>query len=666
MSTTVSYTKTLRNASFLVTLIQESIQTLVLNYYNYDTTTSGLSLTFKTVPDTASKQIIDTLVINYNENHALGMSKDDFMSFKFAQFSSAMDQPLSTTPTDVLFQSELYVDRQYYMASSRSYIYIQKPGTYLVIARMTSHTYAPFVDNSCVQYDLFYDDTRTEQGFLVYPNNAVYTTHRNVSNGQETAIMACVFTCNPSMGSYIKIQAKMIAGNSPMAIKGDFTSIKILNIPNASYFESTLGQQISAPTSYTNLFISRDRIVNYPFSHTAGQASVVIQNAGWLFLIARATFLKTSGTDNTEASLRFYSLGQFAFMAGTSGYSTEVVTGMKTTANFTGLIPVNAGTTITYQAMITQGTNMFITAGETGFVAVFLNASLYPQISLLNSFTDVTQVNGPYLSANVYQDLTFTTLRTLQPAAPSNTVIFSTTTPEIIINDTGVFTISAHISVHNPSNNAGQLTVRLANSVDGGITYYYIIGSRASRSIGRQDKTSVTTMSILPVSNGHRVKVQCNVTNAAGDNIVFADSCTLSLMKFSTTSKKNTNDSITSFGKIFQFVVSKETMQTTSTTYVEKSRLITSFIPAGIYKISSRASLLVPIGETITYELITSSPTGQLTEVSQKDITLTEQAFETVDFIYLNDGVHTFIQQIKTVNGTLVSISSANIELCHT
>lgn len=668
MSTkTASYVKSLNNPAWLVTLIQNSVTTNTLNFYNYDVPTTTLTLTFRQNLDTSTKQIVDTLVLNYNETQALSLSLADQTAFKFAQFTSTVDQALSTTPTDIRFQSETYVDRQYYMSSTKSFLYIQKPGTYLVLARLTSYVSGSFVDTSCVQYDLFYDDTRTEQGFLNYPLTTVYTTHRNVWNGQETTILACVFLCNPAQGSYVKVQGKIISGSTPISIKGDYTTVQFMNIPNASYFESVLTTSFTLPTAFGNVFLGKDRIVNYPFNHTVGQASITISNSGWLFLIAKATFTKSSGVDNSQAALRFYSLGQFAFMAGTAGYSTEIVAGSKSTANYTGLIPVNAGTTITYQVQQTQGSSMALSPNETGVVAVFLNASLYPQISLLNSFTDIVQNNGPFLYDNLYNDLTFTTLRTLQPPSPNNTIIFSTNTPEIIVNDTGVFTISAHVSVYNPSNNSGQLTVSLSSSVDGGKSYYSIIGSKSSRSIGRQDKTSVTTTSIVPISSGHRIKVQSAATNASGDVIQYADSCTVSLLKFSTATLTSAQTlGQTTFGTNFHVVISKESMQMNSTSMVEKCRLTTGYLPSAVYRVASRCAITIPDSEVVTYELLSSPPSGQTTTISSKVVYTSNPSLGTTDYMFLSEGVHTFIMQMSTKLGLTITASGALIELWRT
>jgi len=299
----------------------------------------------------------------------LNLTSQQMSSYKFAQYTMSKDTLINGV-TDVPFQVENNVDRLYYTASSNNYVYIQKPGTYLVIARLTSD-FAQGSQNvpTCVSYELQFDDTRTEKGYLQYPNTIVYTTHRSIDNGSESTVLSCVLTVNSQFGTYVKIVANRQVGTGTIQLKGNFTSILFMNIPNAAFFEGTITSNVNMTNSFQNMFFGKRRIVNYPFSHNVGQASVTLQNSGWLLLIAKSTFTKTSGTDITQAALRFFSLGLNSQMSGTSGYSTEIITGMKSTSNFIGMIPVNAGTQITYQTMMTHGSNLQMTAGETGYLA---------------------------------------------------------------------------------------------------------------------------------------------------------------------------------------------------------------------------------------------------------------------------------------------------------
>lgn len=659
---TVTYTKTLRNAPWLINYVRSIVSLNTLQYYSYNPVTSSLTFTFSNELDTATRQVLDTLVNNYNETQALTLTLPEISAFKFCQVSAKVDVPIASSgTTDVPFMSENYLDRSYFMSSNR-YVYIQRPGTYLIISRVSAYIPSGYVDDTNVQYDLLYDDTRTEQGYLTYPNSSVYTLHRSVGQGRSSSTMSCVFTVNSATGTFIKIQARVVAGTSPISIIGDFTNLIVMNIPNASYFESTIGANITLTNNFSNLFLVRDRLVHYPFSHTVGQASVPISAAGWLFLIARATVTKTSGTENSEAAVRFFSNGQAQLIAGTLGYSVECPTGMKSTSNYMGLIPVNAGTSITMQAMMTQGSNMIMTPGETGYIAVFLNGNLFPQMSLLNAFTDVVQAGGPYLADDIFQDLTFTTLRTLQPTSPNNTIIFSTSSPEIVINDTGVFVISAHISINNQTSNNGQATVRLLASVDGGATYVYVSGSQASRPLGRNDKTSVTTTVLIPVSSGHRIKVQASSTSAVSDYITYADSCTVSLLKFSSLTR--TSGTINStFGQHAHVILSQEALTTNVNTVVEKCRLVTRFIDAGVYRVSARANIVISPTDTLSVSLVYSSPNGQTTTVKTRVLTSADTQMTFVDYIYMIEGVHVYLLNFQSSTGQTFTVSDALIEM---
>lgn len=663
MSNALTYTKSLKNPPFLISLLQNTVKTNKLDYYSYAPQTSTLNLTFSQAVDASTKQVIDALIINYNETQASALTIPELSSYRFAQFVMANDAPLSSTSADVIFSTESYVDRGWYNSTpSKSYIYIQKPGTYLIMARVTSYlTEETPTDNVNVIYEFHYDDTRTEQGYLVYPNSSVYTSHTSVTK-QETTMLACVFTCNQPQGSFVKVVARVISGTSTISLRGGFTNINIMNIANAAYFESVVTNHLTVPTAFGNVFLGNDRVVNFPFSHTQGQASVTTSAAGWLMLIAKGTFNKTSGTDLTQGNLRFYSVGQFAPFAGTTAYSPIIVPGLKSTSNFFGVVPVNAGTTIAMQVASASGTGLRLEGLESGFIAVFLNATLYPQLSLLNSFTDITQTSGPILNSNIVTDLTFTTLRTLQPPSPNNTIIFSTSSPEIIVNDTGVFAMAAHISLTNQSGNNGIVNVRLAHSVDGGANYYPIVGSNSTRTLPANGKTSVLTTVVIPVSSGHRIKVQAYSNNTLADNVVFSDSCTLSMMKFATATLSTTTS--TAFGTQFHVVISKENMSLTTNAYVEKCRLVTQFIPAGIYRISGRASIDNSNGQTVTYRLISSSPTGNVTGVSLITINSTDMSFNTLDYMNLSEGVNTIIMELKNDTQTgYVTVSNALIDI---
>lgn len=661
----LTFTKTLLNPQLFVSVVQNLLTTNTISYYQYDTSNSLLTLYFKTIPDTTTSQMVTTLVTNYNETHALNLSTQQMAAYKFAQYTMSKDTLISGA-TDVPFQVENNVDRLYYTMSSNNYVYIQKPGTYLVIARLTTDFAAGSTNTPTgVSYELQYDDTRTEKGYLTYPNTAVYTTHRSITNGSESTVLSCVLTVNSQFGTYVKIVANRITGTGTVQLKGNFTSILFMNIPNAAFYEGNITSTVNVSNSFQNLFFGNRRIVNYPFTHNVGQASVTIQNSGWLLLIAKSTFTKTSGTDNTQAALRFFSLGLNSQMSGTSGYSTEIITGMKSTSNFIGMIPVNSGTQITYQTMMTQGSNLQMTAGESGYLAVFFNASLYPQLSLLNAFTDVTQTLGPVLSGNTPVDLTFTTLRTLQPAAPNNVINFSTSTPEITVNDTGLFLITAHISVTNPTQNNGTMTVFLTSSIDGGQKYLPIIGSYVTRNIGRGDKTSATTMAIAQVSSGHRIKVQASSSNDVLDLNQFADSCTISLCKFvtSTLASSKANAATSVFGNNFHVVTSKDPITISTSNPVEKCRLVTGYIPAGIYRVGSRADyVLQSTNETAQYILTHYGSNGTVTTLSNQQRSTTQTTFMTLDYIFVPEGINTFTMQLASLNGTPLTIQNAFIE----
>jgi len=209
------------------------------------------------------------------------------------------------------------------------------------------------------------------------------------------------------------------------------------------------------------------------------------------------------------------------------------------------------------------------------------------------------------------------------------------------------------------------MTVNLTTSIDGGQNYLPVIGSYVTRNIGRNDKTSATTMALAQISSGHRIKVQATSNNGHLDMNQFADSCTISLCKFTTSTLASSRaiNTASVFGNNFHVVTSKDLLTIATSNPVEKCRLVTTYIPAGIYRVGGRCDyVLQNANDTAQYILTHYASNGSVTVLSNQQRTVSQTIFMTLDYIFVPEGINTFTMQLASTNSTPLTLQNAFIE----
>ena len=144
MSSTYTYAKVLKNVPALVGYLQEKMDDVVLDYYDYDATTTVLTLKFSSPLSVDEEGLLTGYVTSHVDRATL--TKTDLSTFRYVRAYKTAPQTLSTTlnsSADVVFLSSNHMDQDYYaLSSDGKYINILKPGTYLFMAKVSA-TLAP-------------------------------------------------------------------------------------------------------------------------------------------------------------------------------------------------------------------------------------------------------------------------------------------------------------------------------------------------------------------------------------------------------------------------------------------------------------------------------------------------------------------------------------------
>jgi len=641
--TTYTYTKTIKNVTLLMSTIYNNFGKQV-ELYDYDIPTSTLTITFKNVLSDDDKLALDTLVNIYVDSTSL--TPEDILSLRTLHVHKSKDQNMPNTlntVVEVLFKSPLYIDREYYqMSNSGKYIYIQKPGIYLITVKVGASLVPGAVagTNTIIQWGISYDDTRAEGFYISVPNTNVYTIHTNVNSMADTAMLTCVLNVTGTMGTYFRLTAKQTVGNTPLTIDMDLTNMTLLYIPGASFYEGNLTTALTLTTNYANVNLNSDRLIQYPFTHTVSTPNVTVNQRGYVLFMMKATTNKTTGTDQSNSRVRLMvnNTDVNLFMSS----SPVAAASNRTTTNFIGCIPVNAGDIISMQAKINSGTSLQLPAAESGLLLTYLHPSVIRTISV-GSF-----------SANTSNALNVTPNDVPMSSTLSNFPVgnIALSTASVSILNAGSYLIFSNTTITNSSSGHRETGAYLVSTSDSGKTYYYGLGSLGIKQVFPNILTTVPSCSILTLPAGSTIKLSAATNGAITDNVTVSDSSTFTLLNFA---PYQFSDKDVVFGDEFSVVTSLDELIVDSNTFNEKCRITYFGIPSGIYRMCTNVCFTTTAQTTISYQLLdvhTDSSNTYTLVTKTINLPIGTMYHMCVDFLNIPTGSHHLILQFSSPNLT--------------
>jgi len=160
---------------------------------------------------------------------------------------------------------------------------------------------------------------------------------------------------------------------SVLSVGADAVSLQIICASGACYYEGTSTVATVLTTTAKPRPLNSDRVINSPFLHTSGSGSVTMGVSGTVYALSKLTVSKTSGTDASVAEYDLLLNG--VPLTGNGQVFTKSVSssGNKTTVINSGTLDVSAGDVISSQALISKGTNLTATAGDSGLILMYLS-----------------------------------------------------------------------------------------------------------------------------------------------------------------------------------------------------------------------------------------------------------------------------------------------------
>lgn len=652
--TSYTYTKTITNLPLIMSYIN-NIYGNILNLYQYKP--GVLTLNFSRALSTDENVGLNLLINNYVDSSVLTPS--DVLAFKYISINKTLDQTITTgvnSVTTVLFQTTSYIDRWFYQISvDNTYIYIQRPGLYLIYCKVGATLGGTAGTDTVLQWSVGYDDTRSGIAYITIPNSSVYTCHSNVNNMTDSTTLCCFLNVTSATGTNIRTTCKVMSGTTPLLIDSDLITMNIMNIQNIGAYEGNLTTTTTLTTTPSVLNMSTDRISQYPFTHTAGTANITATVSGFIIILAKATFNKTSGTNASQGTISLRVNGT-PLTNGSANTHVIFAPSQKTTCNLVYGTAVNAGDVISMQAQILLGTYLQVTGAETGLLMMYLQPVVLPSLTL-GSFNSNGATNN---LSTVPVEMTYNQTTAVFPSwaqSSYSTNSFTITTP-------GLYWITTSVSLNNPSTSAREGGVYIGVSVDGGKSFVYQNGTLAIKQLQPSSLTTVFAGALCQMPENSRFKIFASTNGTAADNITVGNNTTCNIVCFN---QPTPIQGLGTFGDKFGVALASEDLYVSSPSWVERSRVIDHSLWAGIYRVGTSAAITCSAASTTVnvQVLAVNSTLGSVFSVYSKSIQYPSGTFmfSSVDYLTALQGSYALMLQFSSPNSVPFTVQSSCLEI---
>lgn len=634
---------------------------------SFSTDISSVTLNLRSL-DADTSTLLDTLVSTYQDRSTLSL--DDTLSFRYARLFKSADQALTTTlntVTIVPFLSASVLDSNYFeMVTDGSYIIIKKPGVYVFMAKASAYLTGAANKTTSLQWSFQFDSTRSGL-FTNVSNCNSYTYHVTSGNMYDSTVVCCTYNVTSTLGGYLRLVCKQVTGGANLSVMNDCTSLQIFSASGLSMYEGTLTTTKPLTTSFSDILLGSDRLIFTPLTHAVGQSTVTVNRSGTVYVICKTTFYKTSGTD---ASIGVSSILYNGSNPASNNYaysSTLYSTGDKATVVNDCTIDVVAGDVISCQAAISTGTYLSLSASESA-VMVFYLTSVNNENNL---YTGDIAITVPPVTPIVPTNTGMTDIQfqTQSESFPNYSlgITFSNQSPQLIVNTTGMYLVTANICFLNPNGVSRTVAVGITESTDNGSTYIFQPGTttvkRLSTVVNSYATVDIQHMLFLVV--GNRIKLQTYlIDGTATDNIQVVNYTNLTAQCLqSTDSVVDVDNSL--FGQGATFVKSYDSLQVSSTSWVEKCRLVTNYVTSGTYRVSLVTNFSFP-NNTDTFNVqVVDFCTGVASTtkvVASRTIDPSMSQFTLILHLFLLDGVHNIVLELSSVKGSTLKVYNTVME----
>jgi hypothetical protein len=646
MNTTFTFTKPLANVSLFMNTIYRVFDNV--DVYDYDTTNSTLKITFRNPLSNHQEKALKTLVNNYIDY--TNLEPTDLLTFKYFYGYKSGPQVLRSqlnAITEITFRSSTTQQRMYYqMANNGNFIYIQKPGIYLILAKVGAKltTDGQSGSNTVLQWGLSIDQTRTNVFYMNIMHTSVYTLHTAHNNMTDGTLIATVLNVTNATGLYLRLTARMMLGNSPLAVDSSQTNICIMNLPGGAYYEGNMTTTTSLGSTGDNVAVplNSSRIVQYPFQHTFGSSSVNIIQDGYVLYLAKATMNKTTGDDISDAKIALLHNGNLVDHAST--YTTGFTApSNRSTAHFLGLLAVNQGDHLGLQATMQRGSSLQLTAGESGLILLYIHPMIFES---MNAKFATSDLDSSFLTATP-TDLVFEANSVLVPSSTQMSISAAT----VSIESPGTYFVIANVHFYSPYEAIRECGLYTINSVDAGKTYYYTSGSLSVKQSNPTGRVTVSNSALLSLPIHSRLKVQAGIDGSFADNIVATGSSQLSIINFERWSLRDNNSKV--FGDDYGVIVSSDEVVVGSSAPREKCRLCYYSLQSGIYRFSMNFCIVAHSDIEAGIQLIDiHSDSGNTFVLYSRNLRYTpgDHYMSFVEVNNVADGSHHFVLQFSSVD----------------
>lgn len=664
-----SYTtsRAISSASGLTNFL-EAKGKIQIDSYAPDPVTKLVTLSLVQPPDVS---FLDALVASYIDSPSL--TTEDILSFRYFRAYRGTDLPLTTTANfvNVITLSTLGVsDLNYYSPSSdRTYINIMKPGVYLLKAKVGAYCPTNLTTTSTIQWYFQYDSTRTGNTWINMTNAFAYTVHHMPLPAADTTVLSMAYNVTNPAGVYVRLACKMVTGTgAALSIGGNMVSWEVIQASGACYYEGTSTVATALTTVPKALPLNTDRIINAPFTHTAGSASVKVNLPGTVYAISKLTVSKTAGTDASVAECDLLVNGALQTGNGQVFAKSLSTAGNKVTLINSGTIDVAAGDLVSTQALISSGTSLTATSGDSGLMLMYLS-TINSQDNLFTGDVAINAVQASSVITSTPLDVQFESQTESFPNY-SLGVTFNGTTSYLTTNTTGYFAISGDITVYNPNNIQRTIYVVVSLSVDS--VFYEQPGTLAAKQVMRAGKTTINTQHLIYLTANSKIKLQVYSPDAtAADNIQMADCTNLSvhcLNGASMVAAQAPSYTSNSFGTDFYYLTALEPVVFSSTAFVEHSRLSPGFLLAGTFRLHIEATLFTSNAlDSYTLQLtdtvVNQAGTAQTSVLLSNAVDYTMPIFRRTLILTFPEGVHTIIFQVSSPKGSPITCAFVCTEL---
>ncbi|ARR74925.1 hypothetical protein SAGO17_0005 [Mimivirus AB-566-O17] len=278
----------------------------------------------------------------------------------FSSYVSS-SQNISTSYTDVLFNTTRLVDSIYTYNTSTGILDITEDGIYIINCNISTRTNSNTETQSNIR--LVID---SGSGYTEIPGTRSYIHNDDSPDSDETAIFNCVYSA--LTGDKVKIQAITESGAnlSSTIVNGcNFNVLKLsstLGQSSVKYFDGYNDTgNTTLNTNYIDIPIKTERLKDTEYTHTPNSSQITLEEDGRYIIFAKVSIEKSSGTTRSNAKTRLVANnGQGFFeVAGTESCSYHTNTNTGTEQSFiNGSFQFSAGTIIKLQSVILDGNNL--------------------------------------------------------------------------------------------------------------------------------------------------------------------------------------------------------------------------------------------------------------------------------------------------------------------